>query len=196
MPGAKDDIVAALVAKRKMPEMRAYTPSWRERIGNAIYDGAKSVGLPANRMREEGQVAADFVPGVGDAIAANDAARDFGAGNYGMAAGGAALAAFGLVPGVGEATAGLGKAVRKRVAEARKGKAETIDLGTIDADTPDATLQGVLSARAAEMEKPKAQRTQPSGDAYFDGSPEAYRDPRYMPAQSPTNVPRKPGGIK
>jgi len=60
----------------------------------------------------------------------------------------------------------------------------------------DINLMRVLEARAAEMDMPKASRTQPSGASYFENSAEAYRDPRYMPPQTPTSVPRKPSGIK
>lgn len=88
-----------------------YAPSLRERLGNLIYDGARAAGLPnANRMRNEASMAVDFIPGVGDAVGLNEAARDFGNGNYGIAAAGLGATAAGVIPGVGDAA---GKAMKK-----------------------------------------------------------------------------------
>lgn len=82
-----------------------YQPSWREQIGNAVYDVARalSMGGTANRMRNEAMNVVDFIPGVGEAVGLNDAYNDFNAGNYGLAAAGLGATAVGAVPGVGDA---------------------------------------------------------------------------------------------
>jgi hypothetical protein len=79
-------------------EMKSRTPSLRERIGNLIYDAAQGAGLrqSAQSMRSNAETAVDFVPVLGDAIGAQEAGRDLGAGNY--LSGGLGLAAT-LVPG-------------------------------------------------------------------------------------------------
>jgi len=88
-------------------EMRSYTPSLRERVGNFFYDN--KIGMDPAHTRRVVQGAADFVPGVGDAIGVDDAVRDYQAGNYGMAAAGGALAAAGMIPVVGDAVAAGGR---------------------------------------------------------------------------------------
>ena len=92
----------------KMPQgLLSYEPTLREKIANAVYDG--SVGLLGKRKAHEMQAntksAVDFVPGLGDAVGANDMARDYRAGNYGMAA----LSAIGLIPAVGDVVSKTGK---------------------------------------------------------------------------------------
>ena len=94
----------------------SYEPTLREKIANAVYDG--SVGLLGKRKAHEMQAntksAVDFVPGLGDAVGANDMARDYRAGNYGMAA----LSAIGLIPAVGDVASKVGK---KALANAPEG---------------------------------------------------------------------------
>ena len=94
--------------------LTAYEPSLRERIGNVTYDVATYLGLPyANRMRSDIETAVDFIPGAGDAVGVNEAARDYQAGNYLGALGGMGLAAVGMVPAVGDvAASGLKKGFR------------------------------------------------------------------------------------
>jgi hypothetical protein len=53
--------------------------------------------------RDKVQPTAEFLPGVGDVMAAGEAVDEFGQGNYGMGTLLAAGAAAGLVPGVGDA---------------------------------------------------------------------------------------------
>lgn len=101
----------------KMPQgLLSYEPTLREKIANAVYDG--SVGLLGKRKAHEMQAntksAVDFVPGLGDAVGANDMARDYRAGNYGMAA----LSAIGLIPAVGDVVSKTGK---KALANAPEG---------------------------------------------------------------------------
>lgn len=80
-----------------------HTPSLREKLGNATYDIARYLGFPyANRMRDDLESAVDFVPIAGDAVAYDDAANQFNAGNYLGAAAGVGLATVGLIPGVGD----------------------------------------------------------------------------------------------
>lgn len=95
--------------------LSAYEPTLRQRIGDATYDVARYLGMDiiANRMRGDVQAAVDFIPGVGDAVGIDEAARDYQAGNYGMAAAGLGLTAAGMVPGVGDAASAAGrKAIR------------------------------------------------------------------------------------
>lgn len=75
-----------------------YEPSLRDRIGDFVYDNANALGLPAQQYRDNTEFAADFVPGLGDALGAQDAKRDYDAGNYGMAALGGGLTAVGVLP--------------------------------------------------------------------------------------------------
>lgn len=86
--------------------LSSYEPSWRERVGNATYDIARYLGAPnANRIRDYTETVIDFIPGVGDVLAADDVSRDLQSGNYMGAIGGAGLAAIGAVPVVGDVTA-------------------------------------------------------------------------------------------
>lgn len=91
--------------------LSAYEPTLRQRIGDATYDIARYLGMDsiANRMRGDVQAAVDFIPGVGDAVGVDEAARDYQAGNYGMAAAGLGLTAAGMVPGVGDAASAAGR---------------------------------------------------------------------------------------
>jgi len=63
-----------------------------------------------------GRTVADFTPGVGDAMTAKDAYDAAQEGDYGTAALLSALAAVGLVPGVGDAASAAGKALLKDAA--------------------------------------------------------------------------------
>ena len=95
---------------QRRPQMKPRNPGMRERIGSALYDLATGAGLSAqaDRMRREGAILADFLPVVGDAIAADDAGRAYGAGDYL----GAGLAALGVMPIVGDVA---GKAAKKGI---------------------------------------------------------------------------------
>lgn len=87
--------------------LSSYEPTMREKIGNFVYDGARGMGLlsKAQEMRTGAQDMVDFVPGIGDAVGANDMARDYRDGNYGMAA----LSAIGLLPAFGDVASKAGK---------------------------------------------------------------------------------------
>jgi hypothetical protein len=72
--------------------MRPYQPTIREQLGNAVYDFMMARGLPsaADQYRGVAQGAADFVPGLNDAVAAEEGGRALNAGDYlgaGLAAG-------------------------------------------------------------------------------------------------------------
>lgn len=91
-----------------MPE-----PGLRGLLGQMIYDAANSAGLGsnANRMRNEASAIMDLIPGVGEAVGADDARRSFNAGNYGQAALDAGTTLLGAIPGGGDLAAGAAKAV-------------------------------------------------------------------------------------
>jgi hypothetical protein len=93
-------------------EMKSRTPTLRERIGNLIYDAAQGAGLrqSAQSMRSNAETAVDFVPGVGEAVGAQEAGRDLAAGNYGRAALGGLGTAAGVLP-VGDLAGGIAKAI-------------------------------------------------------------------------------------
>lgn len=91
------------------PEVRSYEPSWRDQIG---WGAAESLSDDTRSQQNIASIVSaliDFVPGVGDTLAIDDARRDFNAGNYGMGAAGLGLAALGFMPGVGDAVAKAGK---------------------------------------------------------------------------------------
>lgn len=101
------------IAAMRGPSMRAYEPTLGDRIGYAIYDavgGLGGLGGIQNRMREEGSAVADFVPGAGDAIATDQALRNWTAGDYL----GAAIEASTVFPGVGDIAGKVGKGLRQR----------------------------------------------------------------------------------
>jgi hypothetical protein len=102
-----------LMAESHGPSMRANTPSLRDRIGNSVYDLASNLGFgsTANRMRNEAQFAADFVPGVGDFVALDDAGRAYQAGDYGQAALDGVSGLIGAFPVAGDLAGGAAKAI-------------------------------------------------------------------------------------
>lgn len=86
--------------------VREYKPSLREKFGNAVYDVARALGLShANRMRNDIEAAADYVPLFGDALGLNEAYRAYESGDYLNAAGGIGLTAVGAIPAVGDVAA-------------------------------------------------------------------------------------------
>ena len=64
--------------------------------------------------------------------------------------------------------------------------------GVLDRPTYSLGKRGdeVLAARAAQSDLPEAARVKPEGPTFFGDTPEAYQDPKYMPAQEATYVPR------
>lgn len=92
------DELVRLAQMRRGAAMEEYRPSIRDRIGNAIYDAVGGLGGVRNRMRGEAQVIADLLPGVGDAIAVEDAGNLIGNGEWADAAIGAGLLVLGMAP--------------------------------------------------------------------------------------------------
>jgi len=111
-PLTGSDLQAIAAWQAANPVMAPYSPSLRESIGNAVYDGASAIGLDdiANRMRNDTQSVVDMVPVIGDMVGADDAGRDFANGNYLDAA----IAGLGVMPGVGEMAGKVGKGLRAR----------------------------------------------------------------------------------
>lgn len=93
VPGQPNQLVQAVLS--------AHHPSLTERFGNAIYDAAAALGYggQAQRMRNDAETAAGFVPVLGSVLSADDATRDYSAGNYGSALANLGLAALGVMPG-------------------------------------------------------------------------------------------------
>ena len=71
-----------------------------------------------------GLTAAEFTPGLGDAMTAQEAYGEAQEGNYGTAALLAALAAMGLIPGVGDAVAGAGRTALRQADMLRRPKVD------------------------------------------------------------------------
>lgn len=98
---------------RKQPSVSSWDPSWRDRIAYGLSDAAGTLGAGRYAQQRVSDVARnvlDFIPGVGEAIGANDVMRDLKSRNFGGAAlNGLALAA-GVVPGLGDAAS---KSIRK-----------------------------------------------------------------------------------
>jgi hypothetical protein len=92
------DVQKLLEARPYLSQLRSRSPGLRERIGNRIYDLALALGLrqSAQGMREGGEFAADFVPGVGAAVGGEEAGSELGRGNY--LSGGLGLA-MSMIPG-------------------------------------------------------------------------------------------------
>lgn len=98
---------------RPFGTLSGYDPSLRESLpwklagaaGRYLGAGRSTQQYIANRALG----AMDFIPGVGEVLGADDARRDFDAGNYGMAAANLGLTAVGAVPGAGDALASAGR---------------------------------------------------------------------------------------
>lgn len=114
-PFAGNDLLA-MAAANAGPQMQTYEPSWRERLGNLVFDytgGMGGLGGIPNRMRNEAMIGMDFIPGVGEALGGEEAGRALGAGNYLEGSLGLAATALGAVPVVGDAAAaGVKKGIR------------------------------------------------------------------------------------
>jgi hypothetical protein len=98
---------AAGMFAQPQASMRPYQPTIREQLGNAVYDFMMARGLPstAEQYRGVAQGAADFVPGLGEAVGTQESAQDYQGGRYLDAALGAGGVMLGAVPVVGDAAA-------------------------------------------------------------------------------------------
>jgi hypothetical protein len=146
---------------KKKAELRSYEPSWRERLGYAASDALKTLGLGKYRSEALGRKAsgaADFIPGVGGALTADDIKRSYQAGDRLGLGVNLAAAGLGAVPVIGGAGAkavkGLGREVAKKVAgkAAKKGRAEAITAVSLrDKPLPEA----IEYVKAGKHIKPK-----------------------------------------
>ena len=81
--------------------LRAHHPSVRERIGNVVYDTAKSVGLPAHRLRSGVDFALGEAPVVREVEGLREALHDIRRGDYGRAGLSGLATLIGAFPGPG-----------------------------------------------------------------------------------------------
>jgi hypothetical protein len=112
------DIQGLLAAKQQglLPtgDMQTYQPTLRDLLAEAAAKAGKSMGLGdilAQRMRDEAAVGMDFMPGLGEAVGAEDTARAYNAGNYGEAAVSGISTGLGAIPVGGDIAGGLLKAM-------------------------------------------------------------------------------------
>lgn len=98
--------------RKREDTLTSYEPSLRDRLAWLVSDtfggGNRS---KVNYLNEKVRGAADLVPFVGDALSADEAKREFEAGNYGKGAVNAGLTLAGSVPGIGDLAAGGAKAM-------------------------------------------------------------------------------------
>jgi hypothetical protein len=85
--------------------LSAYEPSLRDKLAWFLSDMVGGDRGTTNYINQKVRGAADFIPGVGDAIGFDEAKREFDAGNYGSAAFDAATSAIGSIPGAGDLAA-------------------------------------------------------------------------------------------
>lgn len=152
---------------RREPDLKPYDAPWRDDVAKTVSGWAGRLGANERNVYQNTRKAlgvADWIPGIGDAAAAVDAANSFRAGDYLRGAGETAVAAVGLVPGVGDVAAAGGRAALKKLPKVAFSKGyqqvalgdTLIDLatranGTVDVSkvfTP-VNARGKGSARAA-----------------------------------------------
>jgi hypothetical protein len=111
-------------------EIKAYTPSWTERLEGSVQDGLMSLGMDKYQAGEYGRkvgTVAGFVPGLGNSLSANDAKRSFDAGQYLLSGVQAIGAVIGIGPGKPLAK-GLEKGAEKLVQkEAEQAAAKALE---------------------------------------------------------------------
>ena len=103
-----DAIKQALQRKKPQAEMKAWNPGWIDTARHTAQgmlspllfggDDRKAMAFVDDKIKPT----MEFLPGVGDAMAAGEAVDEFKKGNYGMGGMLAVGAAAGLVPGVGD----------------------------------------------------------------------------------------------
>lgn len=95
---------------RPRSEMRAYDPSWRERIAWAIAQAMSDDKYKQQYVADKVGGAVDFIPGVGEALGIDDTARSIQSGDWLGAGVNATSLAMGLIPAAGDMA---GKAVKR-----------------------------------------------------------------------------------
>jgi len=99
-------------APMREPALRAWDAPWRDNVAQKVSRVAGRLGGNERNAYQGVKSAlgvADWLPGVGDAAAGVDAIGSFRAGDYLKGAAQSGLAAVGLVPGVGDGLAAVGK---------------------------------------------------------------------------------------
>lgn len=93
------------------PQMENYNPSWRDRVADALGSAANYIsGKPYSEARQDSMTLMGLAPVTGQAMAAEDAGRAYGNGDYV----GAAMAGLGAIPDVGpEARALAAKSIKE-----------------------------------------------------------------------------------
>ncbi len=142
-------------------ELKSYTPSWTERLESSVQDGLMSLGMDKYQAGEYGRKAgeaAGFVPGVGNALSANDSARSFGSGQYLLGG----VQAIGAVLGIGPGklvTKGLERGAEKLVQKEAEQAAKKALEEKAAKDAADAAAK-----KKAEQEAAEATKKQKSGE--------------------------------
>lgn len=97
-----------------MAEIKSYDPSLRDRLAWFLSDMAGDNRTARNYINDKARGIMDFVPGVGDAVAVDEAGRTLSSGNYGQGILEAGLAGAGLIPGFGDGVAKVGKGLLRK----------------------------------------------------------------------------------
>lgn len=103
--------LGGILDMQPMGSLSAYEPSWREKMGWGL---AGMFDLPPERQRYIAEKAGgifDFVPGIGEALGADDTARAAEAGDYVSAGINGAATAAGMIPVAGDLGGALLKAM-------------------------------------------------------------------------------------
>jgi hypothetical protein len=185
-PGDVERLAGYVNQLKRSGEARAYTPNLRDRAANAL----RRTGLPEGAVEglvgsrgigSTGLSLGDFVPGVGNAFAASDAATAAGRGAYGEAA----LAGFGAIPFLP-----FGKAAKAtKAAEPAPKYFKTLGnvpayvkgengKGVLAASDPDLFASWHVAINGGDKAKAKAALTalsQDTGSAFWDKAAQALK---------------------
>lgn len=144
-------------------EIKAYKPSWTERIEGSVQEGLISLGMDKYQAGEYGRkvgTLAGFVPGLGNSLSANDATRSFQSGQYLLGGVQTLGAIIGIGPGKPLAK-GLEKGAEKLVQkEAEEAAAKALEE---KAAKEAAEASGKAGARNSREELKKTIYKRPSG---------------------------------
>jgi hypothetical protein len=124
---ARGALSADLPVLRRENKLAEYDPSLRERGGNALYDLLRGMGMRsvASDARKTMETAIDFVPVVGDALAADDFKRAVNSGDSLSAILAGAGLAIGAVPVVGDVA---GKVIKSKGDDAVKAGIRAVEM--------------------------------------------------------------------